>query len=153
MKRTEIEEAYLAIGRGALVDGSAARSLTVDGYSVTVGLRRVPEPYAAPYYGMAQFQGVTRIDRLGAERLGLDVRPEVLDLWISKQEDGIEVLFRPDGSRPPVFDPKRWAYAMDLSLAPGDPWAEHIADRGRYRSSAWIIGPFEALLGGGYGDR
>jgi hypothetical protein len=153
MKKTEIEEAYLAIGRSALVDGSAARSLTIEGYSVTVGLRRVPDPSGPPYYGMATFQGVTRIDRLGAERLGLDVRPEVLDLWIARQEDGIDALFREDGTRPPVFDPKRYAYALDRTLSPGDPWSEHIADRGRYRSSAWIIGPFEALLGGGYEDR
>lgn len=147
----DLARAYIETANAAKQTRKASRRVRVEGYSLTVGIRKLEdaEKYGRPYLGMVDYQIVTRVDVLAAERLGLETRRSELDLWVAKQEAGIDCLFWPWRDYLPPFPAADWHFAHDGTIAPGDAWAEHIQTKGRFRLYFSTVGPhYEQILGG-----
>ena len=147
----DLAAAYVKAAHEAKVSGRAARSVRVDGYSLTVGVRRLEdeEKHSARYlWGAADFQIVTRVDVLGAARTGLEADPQKIDLWVARQEAGLDCLFWDWNGFKAPFPADLWSLSLDETMNPESSWASHIVEKGRFRLSVWTVGPpFDALLG------
>lgn len=138
-----LAEAYIQAGHDARGPSEKGfRTVRVEGYEFTVGVRRIPDDdrFTERYtWGVAVYQVLTRVDAMAAERLGLLTGRE-LDRFILKHEDAANALFKPWGGLKPPFHEKHWRVGFDDGAGdPNDPWAAHVITKGRHRISLTLI--------------